>query len=165
MPQLDVSTYPSQIFWLIVCFGILCFAVSAFLAPKIGSAIETRESRLREQQKQAEEFNKEAKSIQESNQERLVALRQELAHQHRIFMDRMNQERVDKLREFDQNIALQIKKVQEKLKVDQHIILSNASELIAQIVSEVCPKIFANPIEDHQIRSAIATVIHQRKAS
>jgi len=165
MPQLDVSTYPSQIFWLIICFAVLCFAIVTFLAPKIGSAIEARESCLREQQKQAEEFEAEAKAIHEDNQERLAALRHEIAYQHRIFMDRINQERTDKLREFDQGIAGKIKEAQERLRVDQQVILSNVSELIGQIVSEVCPKIFGKPVEDHQVRLAIETVLHQRKAS
>jgi F-type H+-transporting ATPase subunit b len=46
MPQLDFSTYPSQIFWLAIAFGLLYLALDRFLIPRIGGAIEERKDRI-----------------------------------------------------------------------------------------------------------------------
>lgn len=46
LPQMDVSTFPSQIFWLAVTFGALYIAMSRFVLPRLGAAIEERRDRI-----------------------------------------------------------------------------------------------------------------------
>lgn len=46
LPQLDVSTWPGQVFWLLVTFGILFFLLSRMVLPKIGATIEDRRDRI-----------------------------------------------------------------------------------------------------------------------
>ncbi len=46
MPQLDFSTYASQIFWLFVSFGLLYWLVARKAIPAIGGAIEHRRARI-----------------------------------------------------------------------------------------------------------------------
>ena len=43
MPQLDFSTYTSQVFWLIVTFSILFLLVWRVIAPKVTDALEARQ--------------------------------------------------------------------------------------------------------------------------
>jgi F-type H+-transporting ATPase subunit b len=42
----QVDTFVSQIFWLAVTFGVLYFAVSRYLLPRIRSAIDSREAKI-----------------------------------------------------------------------------------------------------------------------
>lgn len=42
LPQLDIATYGSQLFWLIISFSILYFAISRFFLPNIKLIIEKR---------------------------------------------------------------------------------------------------------------------------
>lgn len=63
MPQLDVSSYPSQIFWLIICFLFILWSSSKFLLPQVQGIFGERwrliEGRLEEAkilQSQAEEL-------------------------------------------------------------------------------------------------------------
>ncbi len=46
MPQLDFATFPSQIFWLAIAFGLLYLALDRFLIPRIGGVIEERKDRI-----------------------------------------------------------------------------------------------------------------------
>ncbi len=46
MPQLDFATWPPQIIWLVITFGILYLVISKFALPKIGGAIESRQNRI-----------------------------------------------------------------------------------------------------------------------
>jgi F-type H+-transporting ATPase subunit b len=45
-PPLDVSTYPSQLFWLAVTFGLLMFLLAKVLLPRVGSILEDRSNRI-----------------------------------------------------------------------------------------------------------------------
>lgn len=46
LPQMDVSTFPSQIFWLAVTFGALYLIMSQIVLPRLGAAIEERRDRI-----------------------------------------------------------------------------------------------------------------------
>jgi F-type H+-transporting ATPase subunit b len=47
LPQLDQTTFASQLFWLLISFVVLYVVISRFAAPKIGGVIEGRASRIR----------------------------------------------------------------------------------------------------------------------
>lgn len=47
MPQLDFSTYPSQLFWLAVNFAILYFLMAKLALPRIGKTIENRAAAIK----------------------------------------------------------------------------------------------------------------------
>jgi F-type H+-transporting ATPase subunit b len=46
MPQLDVATWPSQLFWLAVTFIVLYIVISRVAIPRTGGAIEKRKSTI-----------------------------------------------------------------------------------------------------------------------
>jgi len=45
-PPMDASTFPSQIFWLVVFFGLLYLLMSRFALPKMGAVLEKRASTI-----------------------------------------------------------------------------------------------------------------------
>lgn len=45
-PPFDVHTFPSQILWLAICFGVLYLAMKSVLAPRIASIVEGRAARI-----------------------------------------------------------------------------------------------------------------------
>ncbi len=47
LPQLDTTTFASQLFWLLISFAVLYFVISRIAAPKIGGVIADRAGRIR----------------------------------------------------------------------------------------------------------------------
>ena len=62
MPQLDPSTYLSQIFWLLVSFFSLWLVMSWFIVPKIEDVLKQRRQKIDDFVKKAEKINKQALS-------------------------------------------------------------------------------------------------------
>lgn len=46
LPQLDASTWASQLFWLAITFGVLYWLMSTYFLPRIGAALEERRDRI-----------------------------------------------------------------------------------------------------------------------
>mgnify|MGYP000537689882 CR=1 FL=1 len=46
LPQMDISTFPSQIFWLVVTFSILYMFMWKFVIPKLRITIEERRDKI-----------------------------------------------------------------------------------------------------------------------
>lgn len=60
LPQLDISTYAGQVFWLLVFFGVLYLLMSRIFLPRLGSIIEERRSRIADDHDKAAEFKRQA---------------------------------------------------------------------------------------------------------
>jgi len=66
MPQLEVSTYVSQIFWLIICFGFLYYLLSRKALPRVAEILEARADRIRDDLDEAQRLRKEAEDAMSS---------------------------------------------------------------------------------------------------
>lgn len=64
LPQLDVSSYGGQIFWLGVSFIILYVITSRFFVPAVSAVIEDRAKRIKGDLEKAEAFRSEAAKMQ-----------------------------------------------------------------------------------------------------
>lgn len=62
-PQLDVTTYSSQIFWLIVSFGLLYTLMSRIALPRINEVIDLRQTQLNCNLDRATQLNDEANKM------------------------------------------------------------------------------------------------------
>ncbi|MDB2693600.1 F0F1 ATP synthase subunit B [Candidatus Pelagibacter bacterium] len=60
MPQLNPEFWVSQIFWLIITFGILYVVLSKLILPKISANLETRKSQILENIEAAEKQREES---------------------------------------------------------------------------------------------------------
>lgn len=72
MPQLDVTTYASQIFWLIVAFSVLYYLLTRKALPRVAEVLEARQDRI-------------AADLDQAQHLRLAA--QQALHQHEAAMD------------------------------------------------------------------------------
>ena len=77
MPQLDVTTFSSQIFWLIVTFIALFLIMWRISVPKISDALEVRQKRIDDNLARAETLKKEAAAAMEAYEVSLTDARSE----------------------------------------------------------------------------------------
>jgi len=77
MPQLDISTYPSQVFWLVIMFGALFLVMWRVAGPRISGALEARQKRIDDNLGRAEELKKEAETALAAYEASLAEARSE----------------------------------------------------------------------------------------
>ena len=80
LPQLDIETYASQIFWLIVTFLVLYFLVAKIAMPRIAEVLEGRQERIEDDLDKAETLKKEAYLVRVEYEKALSSAREE-AHE------------------------------------------------------------------------------------
>lgn len=71
-PPFDPSTYPSQLLWLVITFGLLYLLLKRAVLPRIGSILEVRRERIAQDLDQAARMKEEADAA-------VAAYEQELA--------------------------------------------------------------------------------------
>ncbi len=80
MPQLDTTTFPSQLFWLGICFLALYLILSFIAVPKITHVIEAREETITAQINKASTYREQAEELL-ADYEKTLAQARETAHQ------------------------------------------------------------------------------------
>lgn len=60
LPQMDQSTYASQLVWMAISFVLLYLVVAAFIHPRVGGVLKTREAAINDAIAKAEELKAKA---------------------------------------------------------------------------------------------------------
>lgn len=79
MPQLDFSTWPNQIFWLLVTLVVIYFVLSKIALPRISAVLADRKSTITNDLAAAEELKQKAVAAEKAYQDALANARTEAA--------------------------------------------------------------------------------------
>ena len=63
LPQMDIATFPSQLFWLVITFSLLYLFMWKFVIPRLGATIEERRDKISNDINDADNLNTEATDI------------------------------------------------------------------------------------------------------
>ncbi len=77
MPQLDFSTFPNQIFWLVVTLVVIYLILSRVALPRIGSILSERKGAITSDLTAAEELKAKAEEAEKAYQKALADARAE----------------------------------------------------------------------------------------
>ena len=114
MPQLDIYTYPGQIFWLAVSFIFLYFCMAKFVLPKLRSILQQRAFRRESDIEKATEFKHEAETILRDYEAELSAARAEATNLVESSRASIAKELSAKEAEASKNIQYRIEEAQDK---------------------------------------------------
>lgn len=71
LPQLDLSTWTSQIFWLALTFAVLYFALSRFILPNLRNTLANRSDRVADDLDSASRMKVEAEEAEKAYEQSL----------------------------------------------------------------------------------------------
>lgn len=108
MPQLDVSTFASQIFWLIICFGTLYYLLSRKALPRVGEILEARQDRIAADLDEAQRLRVEAEAALSEYRTAVAKAQAEAQALLSESQDRLQAETAARQAELDAKLADQI---------------------------------------------------------
>jgi DNA repair protein SbcC/Rad50 len=114
VPQLDVSTFSSQIFWLLICFGTLYYLLSRRALPRVSEILDARQDRIAADLDQAQRLRREAEAAL-STYERAMAKAQDEAHALLAeVQSRLQAEAAERQAELDRDRAARLQALAER---------------------------------------------------
>ena len=143
LPQLDFSTWPTQIFWLVVSFGLAYILMWRVALPRIGSVLEERHNRIQGDLKRAKAASENAEQARQAfevmlaeSREKASAVMREATESIRNKMERKiktsNASTAEKMAEAESDIA----EAKARAMIDVVDIAStSAAEAVAQLTN------------------------------
>ena len=126
MPQLEITTYPSQIFWLVVSFLTLYLIMSRIIIPRISSVIKNRESQIKNNIHISEQLYKDTEIINDE----LEKVRKDTETEAKEIINNLKETTNKKISE---NYELLKKKLEKKLEKDEQKILLRKKKTLKEI--------------------------------
>ena len=126
MPQLEITTYPSQIFWLVVSFLTLYLIMSRIIIPRISSVIKNRESQIKNNIHISEQLYKDTEIINDA----LEKVRKDTETEAKEIINNLKETTNKKISE---NYELLKKKLEKKLEKDEQKILIRKKKTLKEI--------------------------------
>ena len=74
-PPFDSHTYPSQILWLVICFGLFFLFLNRVVMPRIGNILNVRSGRIRQDLDEAAKLKNEADAAAAAFEQELASAR------------------------------------------------------------------------------------------
>lgn len=155
LPQLDVTTFANQIFWLVVALVVIYFILSKIALPRIESVLAERQGKITNDLAAAEELKAKAAADEEEYQQALADARaqaQETAAKAKAEM----QTKIDAaMAKADARIAAEAAESEERIAA----IHAGAADAIKQVANDTAKEVVASlgmDIDAKAVESAVA---------
>ena len=151
LPQMDITTFPSQLFWLVITFAILYIFMWRVVIPKLSTTIEERKDKISNDINEAEKFNSEATSILEKYEEQMSSASQNASDIISESKSQMNEYFENLKLENEKKIAEMIRNSQEMIKLREKDSINEVRNATLETVKEITIKYLDKIPNDDQI--------------
>ena len=136
MPQLEITTFPSQIFWLVVSFLMLYLIMSRIIIPRISFVIKKRETEIKNNVHIAEQIYGDTKIINDEFEK----IKKETQEEARTIINNLKEITNKKIIE---NTEL-LKKSEKEIFKKKNKTLKNINKISLNISQEIIKKVLSN---------------------
>ncbi|HTN97438.1 MAG TPA: F0F1 ATP synthase subunit B' [Nordella sp.] len=156
MPQLDVNTWPPQLFWLAVTFLVLYFIISKIVIPRTGGVIEGRKNQIDSDLASAQRFKADTDKAVAEYEKALADARGKAHGIAQETRDRLSAE-VDKERsKLDGELAAKIAQAEKAIQAMRSKALASVTELATDIAADIVGQLTGAKVTAADAAKAVA---------
>ncbi len=141
LPQLDFTTYPSQIFWLFILFTIMYLIFSKKNLPEISSTIENRRDQIQDDLDNAQRLKTEAEDVQVAYDAILAKARDDSSAAFKAGEEKIKKKIEKKLESFNERSVLAMREKEAEVEKAQGAAIGDMQHIAAEVASLAAEKI------------------------
>jgi F-type H+-transporting ATPase subunit b len=162
MPQLDVSTFVPQLFWLAITFGLLFLLMAKIGLPRVGGVIEARRKRIDDDLARAAQMKAEAETVMAAYQQALATARAEAQAAVKKTTDRLAAEAAERQRQLSETLAQQIAAAEREIAAAKQRALSDMHDIAVAVGRSVVEKVTGTAADPASLAAAVDRAISER---
>ena len=162
MPQINQlpDIFFSQLFWLLVVFGIIYFWIGRGMVPKIQSVVEDRDRKIADDLAAAQRARDQAEAAEEAYRERIDASRSEAM---KLAQEAKHQAALDtekKLKAIDAKIGKKVADAEAKIRDAAEAARRELEPVAAEAASQLVSKLTCQTVAAKDAEPAVKAVLH-----
>jgi F-type H+-transporting ATPase subunit b len=155
MPQLDPSTFGSQLFWLAVSFVTLYVVLSVLVLPRIGATMAKRSDQLDGDLAEAEALRAKAEAALEAYEEALAQARTKALVVAQTMRAEVQAETARQKAELDAKLAEEAAAADSRLAATREAALAGLRDAAKEIIGDVMVSIGVDQADDKSVDAAL----------
>jgi F-type H+-transporting ATPase subunit b len=161
MPQIDqiASIYASQLFWLVLVFGLILIGSYAML-PKIQGTVEQRDARISGDLAAAEKARADADAAEEAYQARLGASRGEAQAAAAKAKAEATAAAEKRVKAADAEIAARVAEAETQLQAQQAEAVAGIEAVAVEATQEIVAKVAGLKVDKRAATKAVKTALN-----
>lgn len=152
---LDLSTFPAQIFWLLLTFGVLLFMLSKVLLPRLGGILEQRSNRIADDLDSAARMQREAEAAGKAYEQSLADARAKAHNVAETTRTSVNAELEAEMLIADEQAAKQAVQAEAKIQKNRTAALANVDDIAVETAKSVVEHLFTKKFSIAAVRKAV----------
>lgn len=165
LPQFDPSSWPSQIFWLAICFAVLYLIFSRVTLPRFGGIIEARRAKIEGDMKTAETASAEAERIKEQFELSLRQAATDASATIKEADDEAKARLAAAVADFRTRYDAEIAKTEARLVDATRTAMEDMNKIAAEVAAQAAEKIAGIPADHSQAESVVRSLSQKAKAA
>ena len=162
LPQLDIDTFPTQIFWLFVTFILLYLAMSKIAIPRIEYVLEERNNRLAEDLDKAGKLKADAEEVRANYEKALADARGSAQTLIAKTKDDASAENAKAEADADAAAAVQIKEAEARIGDARSEALANVKDVVSEVVGDAVAKLIGVKVTKTDLKKAVASAMEAK---
>ena len=162
MPQIDQlpAIFTSQLFWLLLVFGIIYFVIGKGMVPKIQGVVEKRDAKISDDLAAAQRAREEAEETEAAYRERIEASRSEAMKLASAAKQKAALEAEQKLKAIDEQIGAKVAEAEAGIRAAVDKAERELEPLAAEAASELVAKLTGRTVDPAEARTAVKAVLN-----
>ncbi len=155
MPQLNPEFWVSQIFWLIITFGILYVVLSKIILPKINSNLELRKSKILDNIEAADKLREESESKLREYDEVISKSKIEAKNIFNQTRDKVVKDIDTKREVLEKQIDEEVKKTEEEINKLKREAPAKINKIAIETSSDLLQKLIGAEVNNSSISAIV----------
>ena len=159
MPQIEVSTFASQIFWLIICFATLYYLLSRRALPRVSEVLEARQDRIAADLDQAQRLRRDAEKTLEIYEQAMAKARDEAHALLAEVQNRLQAEAAERQAEINRQLAEQLAEAEAQIAAARKRALAEMAEAAVDAARAAAERLAGVEVSQEAARTAMRRVL------
>jgi F-type H+-transporting ATPase subunit b len=161
MPQLDPSSYLSQLFWLVICFTLLYLVLARATLPQISKVLQNRRGRITADLDKAESLKREAEKVSADYEATMAETRAKAASLIQSTRQKVEGEAAHKREELDRVVQKKLSDAERKMADVRKKVMEELRPVAAELATLVVKEVTGQGVKNSDAEDAVSTAIKE----
>ena len=162
MPQLDPSTFATQLFWLLLTLVPLYFVLRRAVLPRISEVLEARQRHIDSDLEKATKLREEAETVLAEYEKALAKARTEAAEAIKQTASEMAAESAKRHQAFGQELAAKTQDAENRVAKAKEAALAQVAAVAGEVAGAASAKLIGTALPADKIDEAVKDAMRGR---
>lgn len=159
LPQLDPSTFATQIFWLAVTFIALYLLMSRVALPRVRDVLEERERRITDDLEKAQRLKDEAEAVLAEYEKALADARASAQALFAQAAEQANAEAAKRQQDMSQKLAKQLETAESRVQAAKAEALDNIRQVATDVARDAAARLIGGDVGEDDAAKAVSAAM------